>query len=327
MKFNIRYYGEVEINDPLAQEIINTQEMQRIKDVNQHAIDYICPWMNISRFEHCLGVYCLLKKLGASKEEQIAGLIHDASHTVFSHVCDYVYKRYSEQDHHEEHHERILKNSKIISIIKKRNLNPDKIISDSNFPLLEKELPDLCADRIDYFLRDSHIWNVISFEEHQKILNNLTVFDNEIVFRNKELAKLAAEKYIKTNNSLWATPRFIGAYHLFSQTIRLALDCGILIKNDLFTQEKAVWEKLRNSNNKEILSNLELLNPKFQVNVVSKEENPDLCLVPKVRFIDPKKIFKDSLIRLSELDEEFKSEINNYIKEKNKGLCIKIIKP
>ena len=33
----------------------------------------------------------LIKKLGGSVEEQIAGLLHDVSHTAFSHVIDYVF--------------------------------------------------------------------------------------------------------------------------------------------------------------------------------------------------------------------------------------------
>ena len=50
-------------------------------------------------------MYALLKKFGASTEEQIAGLIHDVSHSAFSHCIDYVLDEGSEKTHN--HQDRI----------------------------------------------------------------------------------------------------------------------------------------------------------------------------------------------------------------------------
>ena len=41
-------------------------------------------------FEHSLGVYLLLRRLGADRREQVAGLLHDISHTAFSHAVDFL---------------------------------------------------------------------------------------------------------------------------------------------------------------------------------------------------------------------------------------------
>ena len=55
----------------------------------------------MTRFEHSLGVFALLRRLRAPRREQVAGLLHDISHTAFSHAVDFVFTS-EEQDHHEQ---------------------------------------------------------------------------------------------------------------------------------------------------------------------------------------------------------------------------------
>lgn len=106
MQINDKIYGTFEITDPLAKEIIKTKAMQRLKGICQYTtLCFIYPECDTTRFEHCLGVYFLLKKLNAPYEEQIAGLIHDIAHTAYSHLIDFVYNQGSTQEVHEEFHE------------------------------------------------------------------------------------------------------------------------------------------------------------------------------------------------------------------------------
>ena len=100
-----KIYGNSEIEDKLVKEIIKTKAMQRLKGLNQYCLpEFIHPGLNTTRFEHCIGVYLLLKKLGASREEQLAGLMHDIAHTAFSHTMDFVHKQEEVQDFHEGFH-------------------------------------------------------------------------------------------------------------------------------------------------------------------------------------------------------------------------------
>lgn len=61
----------------------------------------------------------LLRKLGASLNEQIAGLLHDASHTAFSHTADWVLGHKETEDYQDIHHERILRRFGIPAISSK----------------------------------------------------------------------------------------------------------------------------------------------------------------------------------------------------------------
>ncbi|MBI2263045.1 HD domain-containing protein [Candidatus Berkelbacteria bacterium] len=156
MQIKDRVYGEVEISEPVLLEIINSPTLQRLKEINQAG--YFEPHFSgtaHSRFEHSIGVYLLLKMYGALLEEQIAGLIHDVSHSAFSHCIDYVLDAGSEKEHNHQDNvfDEFVRKSEIPGILKKYGLDLEYILDDKNFPLKEKDLPDLCADRIDYSLR------------------------------------------------------------------------------------------------------------------------------------------------------------------------------
>ncbi|MBM3255849.1 MAG: HD domain-containing protein [Candidatus Moranbacteria bacterium] len=89
MIYTDRIYGKIKITEPIILELINCPSIQRLKGIDQAG--YSKPWFSgipRTRFEHSMGVFILLKKYNACLEEQIAGLIHDASHLTFSHAKD-----------------------------------------------------------------------------------------------------------------------------------------------------------------------------------------------------------------------------------------------
>ncbi len=164
MIYQDRIYGKIEIKESIILELIKSPSLQRLKGISQgaHAPIFFkilkLPFSKcrVYRFEHSLGVFILLKIFGAPLEEQIAGLIHDLSIPVFSHSIDYAIKEGSETEHsfHDKIHEKFVKNTEIPQIIKKFGFKIDYILDDKNFPLKERPLPELCADRIDYSIRD-----------------------------------------------------------------------------------------------------------------------------------------------------------------------------
>lgn len=109
MKYTDRVYGEFEITKPVILELINSQSLQRLKDIDQAGYRslWVKPDVEVgeydhSRFAHSLGVYLLLRKYDTQLEEQIAGLIHDVSHSAFSHCIDYVLDSGSETEHNHQ---------------------------------------------------------------------------------------------------------------------------------------------------------------------------------------------------------------------------------
>ena len=92
MRWQDRVYGEVSIEDPAILDLIGCATFQRLKGIRQAGPSALTfPFKDVTRFEHSLGVFILLRRLGAPRREQVAGLLHDISHTAFSHAVDFIY--------------------------------------------------------------------------------------------------------------------------------------------------------------------------------------------------------------------------------------------
>jgi len=269
-----------------------------------------------SRFEHSVGVCILLKKFNATLEEQIAGLLHDISHTVFSHAIDFLFNRFTKHDYHEKFHRKIILNSNIPLIIEKHAIDINEVLDEKRFTLLEKELSDLCADRIDYFLRDMALYFNLPKFEIDKIFSSMTVFDNEIVFIRKDIAKSFAERYIKANELLYCNTLQSSLFEFVSKDVSLGISKGIINEEDLFSTDDVVYNKLKNSKDNEIVKMLRLIS---NLRVVEDKDNYDMHLISKVRYVDPKILLDDEVARLSEIDNSYKEKMKEFIDKKSKG--------
>lgn len=176
-------YGEFEV-DQVVEELISSKSMQRLKGIHQAGASYLMneKW-NVTRFDHSVGVMLLVKKLGGSVEEQIASLLHDVSHTAFSHVIDYVFHN-EDESYHEEIFSSVVKNSEIPAILAKYGYNyEDILLDDSKWTLLERSAPELCADRVDYTLRDMYTYGYVSLEEVHSFLEDVIAVDGKWLFK------------------------------------------------------------------------------------------------------------------------------------------------
>jgi uncharacterized protein len=320
-----KIYGEFEIKDPLIEEIIQTKAMQRLKGLNQYCLPIVLldPKLTTTRFEHCIGVFLLLKQLNASREEQIAGLIHDIAHTAFSHTIDFVYDNQTIQDHHENLHHIIIENSEIPQILKKHNLDPDYILNDKNFHLLENKLPNLCADRLDYLMRDAFTVKGIEKEKIMQYLNSFTIKNKEIIIKNKEFAEKIALEYFNMNHDFWGAPYFTAQATLTAEAIKIALKNNIITEKDFLLTDNELFDKLINSNNQEIIKKLNLVKNKENF-IETNKKDYDFHTQTKVRFIDPKFIENGQIITLSETNKEFKEKIEEEEERFKQGFYIKL---
>src|SRR4051794_33593470 len=149
-------WGPVELGEPVLAELVRSAPVQRLRGINQAGAGfYLFPEQRRStRFEHSIGVMGLLSLLGAPLEERVAGLLHDVPHTAFSHTADVVFPN-DERNYHERFHEAVIMQSGVPGILQRHGVPLRAALEPALYPYLEQPLPDLCADRVDYALRDA----------------------------------------------------------------------------------------------------------------------------------------------------------------------------
>ena len=155
MTINDPIYGKFKITEPVLIELIEAPSMQRLKKISQLGLpDRYYHRKGFSRFDHSIGVLLALRQLKADLEEQVAGLLHDVSHTAFSHLVDWVIGDPTKEDFQDKNHLSYLKKSEIPKILSEAGFDVKQIADHHRFKLLERDAPEMCADRLDYALRE-----------------------------------------------------------------------------------------------------------------------------------------------------------------------------
>lgn len=186
------------------------------------------------------------------------------------------------------------------------------IITDyHSFGLLERESPDLCADRIDYALRE------IKPETARQIFNGLIVFDGRIVTKDLKTAAIFGREFLSLQVNHWGGYEAVARYYHFSNVLRLALQKGVIKHSDFLENDEFVIEKLENSANEEILDGLAHLRQKPLPTV-----NEGVVVYKKFRYIDPPFLHKRGLVKLSSVDSEFVTLLEEAKQNNNKGVLV-----
>ncbi|MDT8861194.1 HD domain-containing protein [Alkalihalobacillus sp. MEB130] len=316
-------FGHFEITGVL-EELIISSAVQRLKGIHQGGASFLVNdlW-KVTRYDHSIGVMLLIRKLGGSVEEQVAGLLHDVSHTAFSHVIDYVFDNQNE-DYHEEIFDKVVVASSIPQILKKYGYDYREILEEqTKWSILEQPAPDLCADRIEYTLRDMFEYGYLSKGEIEAFLNDLIVVDDKVHMRTIEQAEWFVEVYYREVIDFFMDPLNVYAYELLAQVIKRALDLGYLHLNDMLLTDKEVILKLENSKDDKISSTLRNIHTKVQV-----VENPDHYHIHrrnKVRLIDPLLIKNGKKIRSSVLSSKVRNMNEVALRKATNGAYVEII--
>jgi HD superfamily phosphohydrolase len=326
MNYVVRVYGSVEIDEPVLLDLMESAAVRRLHGVLQHGISGLLGITHpTTRYEHSVGVMILVRRLGALLEEQIAALLHDVSHTVFSHVIDYVFNWHDSQSYHEEMKEQYVAGTDLPHVLAQHNYDWQEFMHEENFPLLEQPSPALCADRLDYFLRDSHDLGLASDEQLRSALDHLTVNADRIVVDDVKTARWLGYTFISADEASWANFREVGLYELTAQAIRIALDSGALTSNDLWSTDEIVWDKLHASPVPELQAQLSFISPGT---LFAWDENaPTFRVSTKIRTIDPQVQLNGRLRLLSELDPDFARHRRAYLDRKSGQWPVRVISP
>ncbi|WP_257265869.1 hypothetical protein [Endozoicomonas sp. ONNA2] len=207
------------------------------------------------RHDHSLGVFYLLNRFCAPFPEQISGLLHDLSHSTFSHVSDYLFSDNSagNPDYHDSQFIHVVNRHNITPILNRHHLSPEIIDPKNNpsFSRLERPLPDLAADRLDYIVQGAARRKQLTEQQVDTILADL-FFDplsEHWYFRSLESARLSANASIELNRHIFATAWGRVLYLWTADALKQLLMAGELQIEDLFFTmgDDKVWQKIHQS--------------------------------------------------------------------------------
>jgi len=315
MKINDSIYGDIQVKEQVIEDLINTTVFQRLKNISQDgAPHFIQPVRNVTRYEHSIGVWYLSRLYKRSTEEQIACLLHDLSHTAFSHVVDFVVR-----DKNHEYADGKLKDmilqSDIPNIIKKHGYDIEKVLDKTKFPLLDNSLPDISFDRWDYFMRDGYTIGFLPKDVVNLFLNNIKEENGMLYFTDIRLASTFAILFVNFSRLIWLDPTSHGSFFLLAEAIKIALEDKEIVESDLFTDDNIMLEKLKSSKNKKIVKLLSRLQPGKEFEFAD-EENAEFFGPNKPRFVDPLVKTDKGIERISKLvpslDNFFKEFVKKY---------------
>ena len=304
-------YGNKEIADPVIVELIGSKPVQRLKKISQLGVpDEFFHEAGFSRFDHSLGVMLLLRRFWASEEEQVAGLLHDVSHTAFSHLHDWVFGDYLKPGNEEEGQEKTLASfilgSELKDILKRHGLDPKRIADPRNFSLLEQPIPELCADRIDYALRQ------LPAGLAKELVESLRINANGFIFTGHDIARLFALEFLNLQMEHWGGYEAVARHHILAKVLKRALKAGTIGEEDFLGDEDSIIRKLKVTSDEVIRRDLGLLR-RTSIPVADS----GVVVYKKFRYVDPRYIENGGLVLLSEADSDFAKRLK-AAREKNK---------
>jgi hypothetical protein len=322
MKYSDIIFGTVTLDNPVVLEIMNTPSFLRLKKIDMSGFSVITERIrpnqaiSHSRYAHSMGVFLLLSTYGASVHEALSGLIHDVSHTAFSHCIDYVLAEGSPED--QSYQDNIfldyVLNSEIAGILKKHGFNTSFILDDANFPLKEKNLPDLCADRIDYSLRTALIFSEINDHEKNYILDHLQVIENAWVFQDVNATKFYAELFLRLNRKHYAGFDSAFMFKSLSAFLKYALEKKYISEKDFLMDDLFVMSKIQRFFASDPL--LQALFQRLKLNSTTLNSGHGEQVVCKSRIVDPLFLHRGQIIRLSAYDKSWAEMVKQEMRPK-----------
>lgn len=294
MEYHDRIYGPAEISAPVLLDLLQSKAVQRLRYVLQHGVTALLHITSpTTRFEHSVGVMLFARSLGAPLKEQIAALLHDVSHTAFSHVIDHVFNGQQSRSYHEEKKAEYLAATDLPDILSKHGYDWRDFIDEAEYPLLEQPAPALCADRLDYLLRDSRDLGLATADDISNALGHLVVCEGRIAVDDLSTARWMADTYLAADRASWANFRDVGLYDLTARALRIALKLGLIHETDLWSSDasndcggdEALWQKLHAQTNPILQQQLQLISP--HTKFVWDASAPTFCVKAKLRTIDP----------------------------------------
>ncbi len=345
--YDIKAYHEILCprNDwpPFLQKYVQLPILQRLS-----GIGLLCgtDWTKLyknrfyySRLDHSIGVALIVWHFTHNKAQTLAGLLHDISTPVFSHVSDFRKGDALTQTATEEPTAKIIReNKELCELLLEDGLLPKQVEDYHIYPIADNEIPQLSADRLEYmFPSGMALYGCWTLQEIKRCYNDLLILQNEkgfdeLGFKNLETAELYCEKFCMIGHILQLNENKL-TLHLLGQIMNLAEKQSLVCEQDFMTRsEQEIIAKLdsieKNSRIWRLYQTFRNMTSIIHCET-ALDENKYFCVNLKVkqRYINPLVRAQNGKVqRLSELSEKAQKIIKDFktYSDTNYG-CVKLV--
>ena len=312
-------------------EYIYTPEMMRLDGIGMSCGTLYTKVYNdkyfYSSLTHSVAVALIIWHFTQDKKQTIAGLLHDISTTVFKHCIDFMNGDSEYQESTKGRTEDIIKNSKeIMNLLKRDNIKIEEVSNYCIYPIADNSLPRLNADRFEYNLSGG-LYQVRTFEieDIRKYYNNVILCKNEddVVELSFKDIKIC-EEFVHKNSKLW--PRFYEDEDRLCMQFIADLMKSMNIKkyitvDDLYKcSEKEVIELIRNCEDNYIREAFKNFQNATRDSVYKSSLPNDKIYCTSVkgkkRYINPLVCVNNKVSRIKDVSELVNNDINNFLNMK-----------
>ena len=247
-----------------------------------------------SRLDHSVGVALIVWHFTHDKAQTLAGLFHDASTPVFSHVSDFRKGDALTQTATESDNERLLKSdAALCELLAQDGLSVNQICDYHIYPVADNEIPQLSADRLEYMFPSGMAldgtWDLASIE---RAYNDIVVLKNEdgldeIGFKTLEIAEDYCRRFCMIGHILQLNENKL-TLHMLGQIMNQAVEKGILHEEDFMNKsESEIMEVLDQSGDRLYKTFRTMTKIEHTEQPLPQDEYFCISLNVKQRYIDP----------------------------------------
>lgn len=322
------YFKILEPNFPeWLNEYIDTKEL-----LSQQYISVTCGTIYSHLFEsdfffssldHSVAVALIVWHFTHDKKQTLSGLFHDIATPAFKHCVDFLNGDYMTQESTEDLTTEIIKNSKeIMALLKRDKINIEEVDNYHLYPIADNDTPKLSADRLEYSLSNAlFTYKLLDFESIKEIYDDIEIQSNEeneieLGFRTKKMAR----NFVKITSRLsviYREDRTRYSMQLLADILKRLSNENKISKKDLYELKESevinIIENSRYNNIFNIWKNAKKVK-------ISKEEPKNVYYVhhgAKIRYIDPlfngKRISECCKIANKLIENNLSYDMNNYV--------------
>ena len=314
-------------------EYIDTDEMKRIGKIGTACGTNYTNIYNhkfwYTNLDHSIGVALIVWNFTKDKKQTLAGLFHDIATPTFKHCIDFMNGDHEKQESTEMLTSDIIKNSKeIMNLLKRDNIKLEEVEDYHKYPIADNDTPQLSADRLEYTFSNGlyfDSFDILNLDLIKEIYNDIEILidesnEKELGFRNVEVA----EKFVDKASKLWPCWRETRnslVMQFLADVVRKSFELGEITKKDLYTlSEKEVIEKIVNSKDKNISNSFRKFRETDKVYASDEFVYNKYCIEikNKVRYIIPLVRNMDDNIRINKISSKTNDIITNYLNYKPK---------